>query len=204
MALREVRIKVRMFRGLELSEGPDAKSRLGEGGVRRRRTMGGTCPDKAGASPHVHRACGEGSKQRQSRSHPDHQDLDEERQELEKGLRRGVERRSQARPENGKGTGGRQHGGCQNREYTNSIGATELIGEWTDPTFDPEATRRTTRACWKFHAPLVNLLGGEAQSPSESQRPHHGPAASLDLAHLVHAGSLTCHGVIRKGRSRRG
>ena len=23
--------------------------------------------------------------------------------------------------------------------YTNSIGATELIGEWTDPSFDPDA-----------------------------------------------------------------
>ena len=31
--------------------------------------------------------------------------------------------------------------------YTNSIGATELIGEWTDPSFDPEGARDLLRPC---------------------------------------------------------
>ena len=35
--------------------------------------------------------------------------------------------------------------------YTNSIGATELIGEWTDPSFDPEGVHNLLRPrAWRF------------------------------------------------------
>ncbi len=50
--------------------------------------------------------------------------------------------------------------------YTNSIGATELIGEWTDPSFDPKATRHLLRPrAGDSHAALVDVLGRQADIP---------------------------------------
>ena len=73
--------------------------------------------------------------------------------------------------------------------YTNSIGATELIGEWTDPSFDPDALRNLLRPRARdSHAALVHVLGRQAEPAAESERRGHCPAARLDIAHLVHAG----------------
>ena len=73
--------------------------------------------------------------------------------------------------------------------YTNSIGATELIGEWTDPVVRSQRACDLLRPCaGDSHAALVDLLGRQAEPAAEPERRGHCPAARLDIAHLVHAG----------------
>jgi hypothetical protein len=37
-----------------------------------------------------------------------------------------------------------------NATWSNTIGASELIGAWTDPEFDPQSARPATLVFWKF------------------------------------------------------
>ena len=134
------RIKVRMFAGWnypkDMTKQADWVKAAYDGGV----PMGGDLSAAVRRNrSNVRGSRHQGPRQRQSRSHPDHQDLDQERQESGEDLRRGMEWRPQARSENRQGPCRRQHGGHEDRYLQNSIGATELIGEWTDPSFDPKA-----------------------------------------------------------------
>ena len=80
----------------------------------------------------------EGPHERQPRPHPDRQGLDgAERRAAGEGLRRGLERRPQARRQREAAARG-QHGGREERDRSNSIGSPELIASWTDPDFDPK------------------------------------------------------------------
>ena len=73
----------------------------------------------------------------QSRPHPDHQGLDQERPELREDLRRGLVGRPQARQVDGQGTRDPEHRGhLQTATYTNTVGSTELKTVWSDPEFD--------------------------------------------------------------------
>ena len=79
------------------------------------------------------------------------------------------------------GNGGFGGGSSQHRRPD-----TELIGEWTDPSFDPQRTQPIMRVCWRFRRPVGPPIGQpscicrrtQTSRPRSSSEPGHRPSGT--------------------------
>ena len=142
-----VRIKVRFFGGWDFAPNVAAKQGLGQGRVRERRSDGRRPAGREVEGADLHRLGGQGSRRRQSRSHPDREGMDAQRPDLREDLQRRLVANRKANS-GGRISDARVRRGqaelppvgntvdIKNASYTNTIGAVELKTVWTDPDFD--------------------------------------------------------------------
>ncbi len=132
------------------------------------------CPGWKGTAPDVRCLGGERPDFRQSRSHPGHQGLDQERPELREDLRRGLVRRPQARQVVGPCSGHQEHG----RPGESHLHQRRRL-DGIEDRVDRSRVRRQ---------PACVLLRARAGNPHPALDPHPGsqgrrPAAGRGSAH---------------------
>ena len=152
--LRHLRdlIRLRFFGGWNYPESlvndKDFVKKAYKGGV----PMGQDLPKQGRQGTDLCRLGHEGSRERQPRSHPDRQGLDQPSngRRCEKIYDVAWSDDRKPDPKTGKLPPVGNTVDVKTATYTNDIGDTQLSAVWTDPDFDPKQTRRsTTSACWR-------------------------------------------------------
>ena len=193
-----VRIKVRLLRRLGLRAQRPAKQGLGQDRLRERRAHGRRPAGRQVEGADVHRLGRQGSRRRQSRSHPDRQGLDAERADLREDLQRrlvepqGAERRTNLRcagaPRPGRAPAGGQYGRRQERDVHQHHRGGRVEDGLDGPGLRPEPIRVLLRAgAADPDTALDDVRREEARRPAAEQRSRDGSGPRVDFADLVFA-----------------
>ena len=192
-----VRIKVRLFGGWDFAPAVLQNKDWVKTRVRERRTDGRRAAGRQVEGADLHRVGGQGSRRRQSRSHPDRQGLDAKRTDLREDLqRRLVEPQAwwtnlrcgwfaaveAELPPVGNTVD------VKSATYANSIGAVELKAVWTDPDFDPSQFAFYYARVLQIPTPRWTTYDAKKLGvPPPSKCSRDGSGSRVDFADLVFA-----------------